>query len=251
MKKKFVAVLACRNKSQRLYGKPLQNLDIKKNLKIIDLIIYRLKKIKFLNSIVLAISNKKENLIYTDIAKKHSVNFFFGDDKDVLSRLIYSAEKVKATDILRVTSESPFTYFNNLHNLWKFHSSNNMDGTFFDNIVDGCGYEIISVNALKKSHLYGKSRHKSELCTLYMRENNKKFKIKRFFPPKNLFRSDIRLTVDNPEDLIVCRLLYKKFKYTNFNLLKMINFLDKKKYLKSLLKPFCFKGYGSMYKWKK
>ena len=30
---------------------------------------------------------------------------------------------------------------------------------------------------------------------------------------KELDRKDLRLTVDNPEDLIVCRELYKQFKY--------------------------------------
>ena len=32
--RKLVACLACRNEGTRLYGKPLQNLDIKKNITI-------------------------------------------------------------------------------------------------------------------------------------------------------------------------------------------------------------------------
>ena len=39
MKRKLVAAIACRNKGTRLYGKPLQNLDEKKGIRIIDNII--------------------------------------------------------------------------------------------------------------------------------------------------------------------------------------------------------------------
>ena len=36
MKKKLVAALACRNQGTRLYGKPIQNLDIENGITIID-----------------------------------------------------------------------------------------------------------------------------------------------------------------------------------------------------------------------
>ena len=43
MKRKLVAALACRNNGSRLFAKPLQNLDEKKNLKVIDYLIYQQK----------------------------------------------------------------------------------------------------------------------------------------------------------------------------------------------------------------
>ena len=54
-KKKLVAVLACRNDGTRLYGKPLQNLDIKKGVTILDYLIKNLKKFNFIKDIVIAI----------------------------------------------------------------------------------------------------------------------------------------------------------------------------------------------------
>ena len=39
MKRKLVAALACRNQGTRLYGKPLQNLDIDKGITILDYMI--------------------------------------------------------------------------------------------------------------------------------------------------------------------------------------------------------------------
>ena len=38
------------------------------------------------------------------------------------------------------------------------------------------------------------------------------FKIAKESPPENLSRKDIRLTVDNPEDLVVCRAIFHAFR---------------------------------------
>ena len=92
MKRKLAAILACRNKSNRLYAKPLQNLDLSGRVKIIDFLIKNLKKHKEINEIALAISDKPENKDYIDVAKKYSINYILGNDKDVLSRLIKCAK---------------------------------------------------------------------------------------------------------------------------------------------------------------
>ena len=80
-------------------------------------------------------------------------------------------EKVNATDIFRVTSESPFLYYKAIENIWYKHCNKNNDATFYDDIIDGCGFEFVKLKALKKSHLLGDTKHKSELCTLYIREH--------------------------------------------------------------------------------
>ena len=68
--------------------------------------------------------------------------------------------------------------------------------------------------------------------------------------PKRLNRKDLRLTVDNPEDLVVCRKIYKEFCHQAPNIIleDVICFLDENKSLKELVYPFTIKGYESMYK---
>ena len=46
MKRKLVAAIACRNTGSRLYGKPLQNLDIFNSYRIIDYIIDSIKMLE-------------------------------------------------------------------------------------------------------------------------------------------------------------------------------------------------------------
>ena len=67
MNRKLVAALACRNQGSRLYGKPLQNLDVENGIRIIDNIIQVLKKLSCIDSIVLGISEGKENEIFKTI----------------------------------------------------------------------------------------------------------------------------------------------------------------------------------------
>ena len=75
------------------------------------------------------------------------------------------------------------------------------------------------------------------------------FKIQRLLPPEELIRKDIRLTVDYPEDLILCRKIYEKFKKKRpfIPLHEIIKFLDSKPHLKELVKKYTLEGYKTMY----
>lgn len=251
MKKKLVAALACRHSGSRLFGKPFQNLDIENDVKIIDNIIECLKKFKFIKDIVLGISEGLINRSFIDYAKLKNIKYIIGDEKDVLSRLIKCGIKTNATDILRVSSESPFLHHENLEKGWKIHKKNKNDFTTLDNVIDGVGFEIISLKSLKYSHEFGKSKHRSELCSLFIRENLDKFKCERL-KANNLYnRKDLRLTVDYPEDLILCREIYTKFKKEAplIKIKDIISYLDKNKKLILLTKKYTDLGYKTMDKW--
>ena len=250
VEKKLVVALACRNTGSRLYGKPLQNLDILNGISILDNIIGCLKKFKAIDSIVLGVAEGIENDVFVEYANMHQIGYIRGDEIDVLSRLIKCGDFDNATDIFRITSESPYPYFDLIDEAWLKHLKNNNDATFLDDVIDGCGFQILSLNALKKSHKEGEKRHRSELCGLYIRENKAKFKIQFITPPKKLLRKDIRLTVDYPEDLVVCRAVYEHFKEFAplIPLIDVVDFLDTNKKLIELTSSFCEDGYQTMYK---
>ena len=249
MKKKLIAALACRNKGSRLFGKTLQNLDIDAGVRIIDHLIDTLKTIDCINEIILGISNGEENRIFITVAKEKGLDYIIGDEDDVLSRLIECGNKAEATDIFRVTSESPFLYYQEVENFWNNHCEEENDATFFDDIIDGCGFEIIKLNALKESHKNGEDRHRSELCSLFIREHLYQFKVQKVKAPEHLNRKDLRLTVDNPEDLVVCRKVFNQLKdqAPQISLEDIIAYLDQNPDLKGLTYPFTTEGYNTMY----
>ncbi|MGL1930805.1 MAG: hypothetical protein OCC45_03470 [Desulfotalea sp.] len=251
MKKRLVAAIACRNLGSRLYGKPLQNLDIENGIRIIDNIIDCLISIDCIDELVLGISEGMENEVFKQVAKEKGIPYIVGDQIDVLGRLVQCGQVANATDIFRITSESPYLYFEPVEELWLRHQKEQADATFMDDIIDGCGFEIISFNALKESHQKGNEKHRSELCTLYIREHLDEFKIIRANAPTELTRKDLRLTVDNPEDLVVCRIVYEIFKKEapRIPVVDIVAFLDENPKLIELVAPFAEIGYSTMYKW--
>jgi len=248
--RKLVAALACRIEGSRLFGKPLQRLDIAAGITILDQLIASLKKISCIQEIVLGIAQTPANSIFVHPAQKHKVDYTFGDEEDVLQRLIQCGEKAQATDIFRMTTESPFVYFEAIEKAWHRHLQEKNDATFADHVPDSSNFEIIALAALKKSHKEGENRHRSELCSLYIRENRQKFKVGVVAVPESLKRKDIRLTVDYPEDLILCRAVYQHFKEKKplIPLQDIVAFLDSRPDLLQLISPFCEEGYSTMYK---
>lgn len=251
MTRKLIAAIACRNQGSRLYGKPLQNLDIDKGVCILDNIIDCLESIKCIDEIVLGISEGVDNEIYRNIADDRKIKYIVGDQIDVLSRLIKCGKISEATDIFRVTSESPFLYFEPIDDLWIRHQLEKMDVTFLWNIIDGSGFEIYTLNSLLMSHNRGLEKHRSEMCSLYVREHPDEFKVLRVDPPPELIRKDLRLTVDYPEDLVVCRAVYKAFQEQapRISVYDIVKYLDNNPKLKDIIAPYTEAGYSTMDLW--
>ena len=177
------------------------------------------------------------------------MKFVIGDEKDVLKRLITGAKKVNATDIFRVTTESPFIYYQKINLLWEMHVKENSDTSMIKDVVDGIGFAIHTIDSLITSHKKGSSRHRSELCGLYIMENPHLFKVLKLTPDKILSRNDMRLTVDNPEDLVLCRKVFAKFKKDApmIDVLKIVKFLDKNKKIMSPVAKYLDRKFWKYY----
>ena len=249
--RKLVSALAVRNRGSRLYGKPMQNLCIDSKTTILDNVISCIKTEDCISEIILGIAEGNDSKVFSDYAEDLKIPFIVGNEEDVLLRLIQCGELSEATDIFRITSESPFPSYSFIKKVWQNHLETDSDATFFDDVIDGCGFEIIKLSALQKSHKLGEDRHRSELCTLFIRENINLFKVSKITPPSHLIRHDLRLTVDNPEDLVLCKAVYKHFSNLapRIPIDKIINFLDQNTDLIKLTLPFTSEGYDSMYNW--
>jgi spore coat polysaccharide biosynthesis protein SpsF len=240
MSRRLVAALACRNKSSRLYAKPLQNLDIEQGLTVLEYIILWISKMEAIDEVVLGISEGNDNLVYREFAEQQNLAYILGDDEDVLERLVQCGEKGNATDVFRVTTESPFTYFEAIKSSWEEHVRGNYEFTCLDQVPDGSGFEITKWETLKYAHDHGERKHRSEFCSLYLREHADQFNIQYVDPPNIVKRSDIRLTVDYPEDLVLCRAIYSNFKdkAPYIPIAEIIIYLDQNPHLKKCVEPF-------------
>lgn len=238
--RKLIAALACRAGGSRLYGKPLQLLDIERKWTVLDYMIRMLKTESAIQEIVLGVSEGQENEPFHAIARTHGIHSIRGDETDVLGRLIRCGETSNATDIFRVTTESPFTFFDAIADAWEAHHAHENDLTAVDGLPEGCSFEIYTLDALRRSHESGDGRHRSEFCSLYIREHRNDFHVEIIEPPAGLDRLDLRLTIDYPEDLVLCRRVFETFRELapRIPLARIIPFLDDHPELTSLVKPY-------------
>lgn len=238
--RKLVAALACRAEGSRLYGKPLQNLDIEGQVTILDHMIDLILTIPSIQATVLGISEGSANTPFIDIARRREMDHIVGNPKDVLQRLINCGHKAEGTDIFRVTTESPFFYFEAIDEAWQRHLEHENDVTAINGLPDGSYFEIYTLEALEISHRLGSDKHRSEYCSLYIREHIDDFKAEILTPPQNVRRPDLRFTVDYPEDLVLCRSVYEhlKHKAPRLPLTEIIEFIEKHVELKALVAPY-------------
>ena len=195
------AILACRVQGSRMYGKPLQPIVIGK-LCIIESLMQYLREIKGLNRIVLAISEGEENAGFIELANKHNLAYTIGNQNDVLGRMLQVARQENIQHILRITNENPFAITEFGDTLIEEYFEGDYDFAAYKDAPIGTAYDIIKTSALEQSHRDGENQHRSELITSYICDNQNKFKMLFKELPIKLKRPEIRLTVDNPEDLI-------------------------------------------------
>lgn len=240
MTRRLIAALACRVQGSRLYGKPLQALDLQTGTRILDQIIANLQSHAVIEAIVLGISEGVENTPFVDMARQWGLQHIWGDPIDVLQRLITCGHAAQATDVLRVTTESPFHEFNLLEKVWGRHVEHGNDVTVTEDMPEGTHFEIYRLSALETSHAKGGREERSEFCSLYVRRHLEEFKVEVVEIPEAWKRLDLRLTVDYPEDLVLCRRVYAalKSKAPCIPLEDIIAFLDARPALKGLVAGF-------------
>lgn len=238
--RKLAAALACRANGSRLYGKPLQLLDVERGITVIEHLVELLRTAPEIAEVVLAVAHGPENQPFHQIAERLGVRAVSGDQRDVLRRLIVAGRAAEATDLFRVTTESPFIYLDPLPAAWQSHLANANDLTVIDGVPEGTHFEIFTLEALERSHSRGDHRHRSELCSLYIREHRAEFRVEIVDVPPAVRRLDLRLTIDYPEDLVLCRRVYQQLRHEapRLQLRHIVNLLDADPSLRALVAPY-------------
>ena len=201
--------------SQRLPGKMMKKIG---NLTVIEWVIKRLKKSKSINQIILTTSRKKKDKIFKKISQKLKVNFFAGNEKDVLGRFLSSVSNIKKANIIRICADNPFIDPQQIDLLTSTYSKNKFDyvcnhqNRINSRYADGFGAEILSLDLLKKLNKIATNKEYREHVTLYIWKNKKKFKIHSIKATKNLAYPDLRFDIDTPEDYKMIKNLVKKFR---------------------------------------
>lgn len=206
---KMDAILACRVTGTRLYGKPLQYIDIENKVTVLEYLARYIEEIRCVRRICLAIADNRQNWGLVDIAEKNGWPYVFGDEIDVLDRILKAADKIGSDIVFRITTDCPFIYHEKVDELFESHVQGGYDLSKFSDLPEGTGFSLNNVSALRLCHDKGSERHRSELVNSYIFDNQGDFKIQTLAPEKRLRRPEVRVTVDYPEDLVFCRKVYQ------------------------------------------
>ena len=206
---RVVIAVSARMKSERCPGKAVAPLAGKP---LLTHLLERLISLAGRSPVVLATSTSPENDVLEDIAKSAGVTVFRGDEHDVLGRYLALARELDTEHVVRVTGDNPLTDLPLIDALAAAHVEADADYTYVpgDALLMGILSEVVSRRALETSHRDGEDRHRSELVTLYIKENMETFRILRHDLPEELYRPEYRLTVDEPDDLVLMERIFDR-----------------------------------------
>ena len=221
---KVLAIIQARLGSTRFPNKILQKLG---NKTIIQILIERLSKTKLIDKIVVATTKSKNDDELVNHIKSLKKEFFRGSENDVLDRYYKTAKNYKPNYVLRITADCPFIDPQIVDKVISSHLKNKniiTSNISIPTFPDGLDVEIFDFEILKKTWSKAKNDFDREHVTPYIKKNYKVniFKNKRDY-------SNLRLTLDEPEDLEVLKCIYKYFNNKNNFLFEDIIRLYKKK----------------------
>ncbi len=189
----------------------------------------RLKQSKLSNDIVICTSGLEQDEPLINIAKANNVRYFCGDPDDVLVRLLNAADEFKIDTIINCTADNPFVDPVYIDKLIDFHETNNNDFSKVEGLPFGVFSYAISKEALRKLCDIKVNRD-TEVWHGYF-TNTQLFKWSSLkVRDKVLYRPNLRLTVDTPEDFQLVEKIFENLYNVDekaiFSLLKIINFCE-------------------------
>ena len=192
-------------KSTRLPGKVVLKLGDRHT--VLGLGITRALRSKLASSVVVLTTNDSIDDEIVLEAQKYGVNCYRGSEKDVLSRYSEASEAFAADVIIRITSDCPFIDPELIDKAIEKLQSENSE--YYCNqepflLPDGMDVDVFTRSILVRANLEATSKYDREHVTPYIKKIAKKASPQNF---EDNF-SSIRLTVDEPEDLMLAREIY-------------------------------------------
>jgi len=220
-----IAIVQARMGSTRLPGKVLADLC---GAPLLQRQLERVRRATSLDRVVVATSTDETDLPIAELCESLDVPCFRGDLNDVLARFLGAISEFNPEVVVRITADcpliSPSVIDSIVHSFFESdcdYLSNTLDPTF----PDGVDVEVVRVRALRALARLDTDIHEREHVTLGIYRRPEQFVVRNFTGDPDL--SNLRWTVDSPEDLEFVRWVYTKLFYTNpkFDLAEILELL--------------------------
>lgn len=224
---KTAAIIQARLGSSRLPHKVMKNIFKGKNS--LDLLHERLSNSRNINSIIFVVP-EKDNLII-DYLNEQGYLYICGDEKNVTQRYLKAAFKFNIEKIVRITADCPLVDPKIMDECINFskeyeYVSNNTPPQESD-YANGSDIEVFSTLLLKTRAESYKSNRDNEHVTFPMWDG--RMKISKYRLKKQISDKNVRITIDNQEDIQVIKdiLSFSNNIFINYeSIVKIYNKLD-------------------------
>ena len=202
-------IIQARMGSTRLPGKVLEELEAGKSC--LEYVIQQLEDVFDIKNIVIATTFLEEDDVIEKFCVERGINVFRGEPKNVLDRYYNCAKEFSIQNIVRITSDCPLIDPKIVLELIKKMKTGEFD--YVSNALNrtfpiGLDAEIFTFHALEQSWKVAQLQSEKEHVTPFIKKNPKSFKQYNLESDKN--KSNIRITLDVPEDLMLIRNIVSK-----------------------------------------
>ncbi|MFN5817049.1 MAG: aminotransferase class III-fold pyridoxal phosphate-dependent enzyme, partial [Pseudanabaena sp.] len=203
-----LAIIQARMGSTRFPNKVMRQIL---GVPMVELLLHRLAKAKYVDRIVLATSIASNNQALVNHVKGLGYEVYQGSEDDVLDRYYQAACAIQPEIVVRITGDCPLVDPEIVDLAITTFKQANVD--YLSNVSppsypDGLDVEVFSFQSLKQAWQSANKPHEREHVTPYLRESGK-FQLLGINHSED--QSDKRWTVDEPEDFEVIKNIFEYF----------------------------------------
>ena len=240
---KIISTIEARMTSSRLPGKPMLEVS---GQTMMEHLIKRLQKVKFIDAIVMATTVNKADDILANHCKDLGVEVFRGSEDDVMGRVIGAAEMLDADIIVEITGDCPIIDPSLIEQALQIYLNNSVDYVSNCNIrsyPDGMDVQVFSLDALKKSSNMTTNALDREHVTLHIRNNPDIFSLLNIVAPPEQYWPDLGVTLDEEDDYRFIKAIMDNFDRDYlFSCTEIISFLKNNRDLLKINSDILRKG---------
>ena len=218
---------------------------------ILDLLLEKTQKLDI--PVVLATTVNSSDDRICALAARHQVPVFRGSENDVLDRFIQAARQFGFSKIIRVCADNPFLDLAAMQTLLNAFETSDADYLGFQlagdkpSILTHFGFwtEAVRLDALEKAQQLTAEKLYHEHVTNFVYGNPGLFNVKFIQADSLVFsRTDIRMTLDTPEDFEIQQRIFATIskENPNFGIPEIISWLDQHPEILELMKTEILKN---------
>ncbi len=229
-------IIQARMGSSRLPGKILKKLPEKGGRTALEHVVRRCLMVKEASEVIVATTTEEADLMVVNEAARLGVRSFRGSEDDVLERYYLAAKAAGLEAVMRITSDCPCHDPEVLGDMVRKFIGSRADyvsNTVTRSYPHGLDAEVFTFEALEKAYKEAELKQYREHVTPYLYKSGI-FKTVQLVQDKNT--SDIRVTLDTPEDYALLTAVFE-FLGDDFGLRELEELFAEKPWLSYITKP--------------